>query len=813
MTPYVKAALIAERSRLAGTASDRNRQLNQSAFNLGQFIGAGELDRAQAEQALFSASQENGYTAKDGKAAVRATIKSGLDAGARQPRNISNRAATTSKAAARPVLANEVPVLPTSTPGAKFVATDVPPKIHDELPGRRHVYRRGGHAVRAKIKRASGGFIDLYRVTHPETGEIGWQPKKPEGYVVTPYVGAINPFTDATTFSTIFCPEGEKDADTLGTQGLPAFTFGGASDIPEGCQEFVRGRDVVVLADNDDPGRRWADKITSLFATTATKVRVVHFTELPEGNDVSDWFERGGTVTALLERVASARPLEQASDATAAATVKGEDTPSWANPDLSLLGSGRRPAPAFPSDLFRRFWHNWLKAAAARVSAPEDYVAVALLASAGAALGNVRWPVAGAGWSEPPILWSGLVGAPSAGKSPAIDVVHGLIQHAEDLMAAGFDDLNRDYETHKHIAEAIREAWKTDVKAAVKSGKPPPVMPTDAVEPTPPTRPRIRVADATTEGLGALAASLPRGLLLQRDEMSGWLGSFDRYGGGGSDRAFAIEMYGGRSYVVDRMKNPEPLGVRHLSVGVLGGVQPDKLSAIINGPDDGLASRILWAWPETIPLFSLAREIATDLDAQNAFARLTELRMGSDQFGNPEPIQVRVSADAEKALEEFGREMDARSREASGLLAGSLGKARGHALRLSLVIEYLWWSGDCSGSEPDEISLDAMNAAAAMMDDYFIPMAERVYGDAAIPAAERAAMVLARHLRKSGLTKFNARQTRREIGGGLRDASSMNAACGTLVEAGLIRPDPKQPATGRPPLNFEVNTQAFGREP
>ncbi len=742
-------------------------------------------------------------------------MKSGLDAGARQPRVLPNGASGITRSAPRPSLPTDTPVFPAWTPDVKFVATTAsdPPQVREELPNRRHVYCRAGQPVRAKIKRASGGFIDLYRVVHSETGEVGWRAKKPDGYVVTPYVGEVDPFKDGMAGDTIFCPEGEKDADTLGTQGLPAFTFGGASDIPEGCEEFVRGRDVVVLADNDDPGRRWAERISSLFATKAKKVRVVHFPELPQGNDVSDWFERGGTIAVLLERVAVARPLDLGSGAVAQATLDNNASPSWANPDLSFLGSGRRPAPLFPSDLFRRFWHDWHKAAAARVSAPQDYVAVALLASAGAALANVRWPIAGAAWSEPPILWCGLVGSPSAGKSPAIDVVCRLVQHTEDLMAAGFDDLNRDYETRKHIAEARREAWKAEVKTAVKSGQLPSPIPTDAAEPTPPMRPRIRVADATTERLGALAAALPRGLLLQRDEMSGWLGSFDRYGGGGSDRAFAIEMYGGRSYVVDRMKNPAPLRVRHLNVGVLGGVQPDKLSVIINGPDDGLASRILWVWPETTPLFSLAREIGTDLHAQNAFARLTDLRMGSDQFGNPEPIQVRLSADAEKALEEFGREMDVRSREVSGLLAGSLGKARGHALRLSLVIEYLWWSGDCSGSEPDEISLDAMNAAAAMMDDYFIPMAERVYGDAAIPAIERAAMVLARHLRKSGLTEFNARQTRREIGGVLRDASSMNAACGTLVEAGLIRPDPKQPATGRPALNFEVNTRAFERAP
>jgi hypothetical protein len=68
-----------------------------------------------------------------------------------------------------------------------------------------------------------------------------------------------------------------------------------------------------------------------------------------------------------------------------------------------------------------------------------DYVAASLLASAGALIANVRWPVAGASWSEPPLLWVGLVGSPSAGKSPAMDAAFSLIRSIEDSMAAGFE--------------------------------------------------------------------------------------------------------------------------------------------------------------------------------------------------------------------------------------------------------------------------------------------------------------------------------------------------------------------------------------
>src|SRR4051812_28301553 len=103
-------------------------------------------------------------------------------------------------------------------------------------------------------------------------------------------------------------------------------------------------------------------------------------------------------------------------------------------------------------------------------------------------------------------------------------------------------------------------------------------------------------------------------------------------------------------YVVDRIKHPEPIRIRHLSIGVLGGVQPDKLSAIIEGPDDGLASRLVWAWPDAIPAFTLAREVANDADACAAFRRLADLAMDAGGSGHPEPKRIRLTADAEDIL-------------------------------------------------------------------------------------------------------------------------------------------------------------------
>jgi hypothetical protein len=303
-----------------------------------------------------------------------------------------------------------------------------------------------------------------------------------------------------------------------------------------------------------------------------------------------------------------------------------EDESAWRNPDLTLLGTNRRPAPAFPIEVLGPFWSEWGTRAAAAASAPVDYTACALLAAIGAAIANVRWPVAGSGWSEPPILWLGMVGSPSSGKSPAMDMVSSLVEHVETIMASDFENVQREFQTRKYMVEARLDEWKAQLKQHAKNPDgPPPSRPPETDEPEAPVRPRIRVADATIESLAALAAALPRGLLLAREELAGWLGNFDRYGGNGSDRAFFLEAYGGRCFRVDRVKRPDPINVRHLSIGVMGSIQPDRIAAVTCGPDDGLASRFLWTWPDIPATFRLAREPWDDSDACRAFARLNTL--------------------------------------------------------------------------------------------------------------------------------------------------------------------------------------------
>ncbi|GLS18758.1 hypothetical protein GCM10007874_17750 [Labrys miyagiensis] len=598
--------------------------------------------------------------------------------------------------------------------------------------------------------------------------------------------------------------EGEKAVEAAASifgSHVVVTSISGSKSAAKADWSPLRGRRVTIWPDNDPAGIAYAGDVAALLhQTDVASVGTVQVPRSwPDGWDLADELPVDVDLSKLTELMALSAQQEP-------------EFGSWENPDLSLLGTGRRPAPTFPVELLNG-WGEWVEKRAAACSAPLDYVAISLLASAAAAIGNVRWPLAGANWAEPPLLWCGLVGSPSSGKSPSMDAAFALVHHAEEQMAAGYDDERRDYETKRQTAKATREAWEAEVKASVKAGENPRQMPAEAEVPDVPPRPRIRVADATIEAIAKLAALLPRGLLLVRDELSGWFGAFDKYGGGGADRAFAIEMYGGRPYVVDRVKNADPIRIPHLSIGILGGVQPDKLAEMLSGPDDGLVARMLWAWPEALPDFSLLREQQFDHKANAAFARLVELPMSADQFGNPEPRYIQLTSEAEDFLEKYARSVAIRAHQATGVMAGALGKARGHVLRLSAVLEYLWWCIQPSDTEPSKIGADAVLAASGIVDGYFLPMAERVFGDASIPLHDRLAMVLIRRLRDEGQSAFNARDLRLSKGGPLRDAGAMDAACSALVESGVIRPAPGREGNtkGRSSKKFEVNRRLFGR--
>jgi hypothetical protein len=284
-------------------------------------------------------------------------------------------------------------------------------------------------------------------------------------------------------------------------------------------------------------------------------------------------------------------------------------------PDLSLLGNGRTQPPKFPTDLLGKFWEDWCVGNARAKCCPIDYVVGSLISVAASLVGNARRPSPQSRWMEPAHLWVGLVGSPSSGKTPGMSAALEIISQFNRASVAETKQRKSEHKEACERAEVNRCVWR---EAAKKN--PETALPDDALQPEFREAPRYSVTDTTPERLGTILDTSRKGVLSIRDELAGWICGFDRYSGaGGAERAMWLEAWNGGHYVIDRQKSA-PIVIDHLSVGIIGGIQPDRLCLISGGSDDGLASRFIWFWPEDIPNFKIEEHPIEDDPAVEALA-------------------------------------------------------------------------------------------------------------------------------------------------------------------------------------------------
>ena len=478
---------------------------------------------------------------------------------------------------------------------------------------------------------------------------------------------------------------------------------------------------------------------------------------------------------------------------------------AWGVPDMSVLQNGRRAAPTFPLDVMGNEWGEWSIAAADAAAAPVDYVVLPLLASASALIGNARWVQATPGWMEPPHLWCGVVGDSGSSKSPGADcLLRDVLPIIEDRMCTGCPETLERWQAEVQLHKAKRERWEQEVKNAEKSGNPPPMPPMGP--PDEPQMPRLRQSDVTIEKVASfLATAAPKGLLVVRDELAGWLHGMNSYNDAG--RQFWLEAYGGRPYRVERKTAPKPIVVPRLALAVTGGTQPEKLAEMFREADDGLLARFVWAWPAPRQ-FHLSRRVPNVAFATDALDCLRQLEMSLATPEEPAaPILVPLASEALPMLEAFGQDMQAAQAGAGGLLRSAYGKARGLVVRLALVLEFLRWTANPGHPPaPSVISEGVFADACDLVAGYFMPMAARVYGDAATPQAERNASTLARWITQAKPSEVHVRHLQREVRlPGLRNADTIRAACDALVDADWLRSPAPGAFQARGKVAYPVN--------
>lgn len=159
----------------------------------------------------------------------------------------------------------------------------------------------------------------------------------------------------------VFVPEGEKDADRLAKLGAVATcNVGGAGKWKTEYSEVLAGRRVVILPDNDEAGRKHADKVAQSLHGKAESVRILDPPDVPEKGDVSDWLDNGGTLQELY-RLAKQTPRYEPAEQEPAESPE-ETEPSILESEARTEAANARRLVAEQADIIRWCdpWGKWL---------------------------------------------------------------------------------------------------------------------------------------------------------------------------------------------------------------------------------------------------------------------------------------------------------------------------------------------------------------------------------------------------------------------------------------------------------------------
>src|SRR5262249_37330288 len=108
---------------------------------------------------------------------------------------------------------------------------------------------------------------------------------------------------------TIFVVEGEIKVEWLRKWGMAATCApeGAGKWYPEHAEFLRYAKRVIILPDNDEPGRGHADKVGRTLIDMAGDTLLLELPNLPPHGDVVDWIAAGGTKEQFLQLAASAR--------------------------------------------------------------------------------------------------------------------------------------------------------------------------------------------------------------------------------------------------------------------------------------------------------------------------------------------------------------------------------------------------------------------------------------------------------------------------------------------------------------------------
>jgi putative DNA primase/helicase len=479
------------------------------------------------------------------------------------------------------------------------------------------------------------------------------------------------------------------------------------------------------------------------------------------------------------------------------------------------------PVPPFDLALLPTAFQDYVKDIAERMQCPPDFPAVSVMLCAAAAVGRqvgIR-PKRFDDWLVVPNLWGAVIGRPGILKSPAILEPLKQIQYLEVEGLENYQHAIKKYHAEEALAEAKRKQARKDIEKQLRDGNTIGAEQTArslaSLEIAEPIRQRYLTNDTTIEKLGELLAENPRGMLVFRDELVGFLRSLDREGREGS-RAFFLEAWNGTGrFTYDRIGRGT-LDIEAACVSILGGIQPGPLQAYVGGAlkhgadDDGLLQRfqlLVWPdisgewrnvdrWPDTN-----TRQAVCGLLAHLANLPTEAIGAKGDSCGDIPSL--RFDEPAYEVFTSWREQLEYRLRnsEYHPAFEAHLSKYRSLAPTLALLCHLADLDYEAN-TRPMQVGIEPTLRALAWC-EYLEKHAQRVYA-AILDPCLAAARELARHMRAEDLpTVFTAREVYLK-GWRLLDGDGTQKALEYLEEMGYVRSERRETG-GRPQTLWHIN--------
>lgn len=413
---------------------------------------------------------------------------------------------------------------------------------------------------------------------------------------------------------------------------------------------------------------------------------------------------------------------------------------------LDLPDDDREPVQKFDPDLLPASVRGFVIDAADRMQCPIDFLAVTAMVAAGSLVGRkaLMKPKQLDNWTLAPNLWGAVIGRPSAMKSPAISAALQPLRTLEQELKIDHQREVKRVEIQKAMIEAGADDRKKRLKEAAKNKDV--ALATAIVEegvaPKEPPLPRLAVNNATMEKLGELLAESSNGLLMERDELAGWLA---KLGGkdAGEDRAFYLELYDRLTpYAFDRIIRGTVI-IDHPILSIIGGIQPSKIAGVVRGAvsgesDDGLIQRFqLMAYPDDEESFSY-RDRAPDPRAYAAYTGVMRSLSELPPIPDTEPTTWGFTETAQPLFVDWYTDTMTRARSPNmpNALESHMTKMGKPISALALLLEML--DGGSSGSVGEAATMRALGWA-----EYLESHARRVYSSGVSSAVSAAKTILA----------------------------------------------------------------------